>query len=374
MGRDAVREHDACGVFPVPDLAALSEPAIVSDMTWFRVLTPSGTGAVAVIEVVLADATAVGVTLAAFRPVPLRPLHEVPVGRVLFGQWVDEDVVVVRTDALRWEVHCHAGIAAVQRIVAELQQANAQPGGHFGQRDTSCDRPLKSLELAQRAVADAVTEVLPHCRTLHTAALVLAQMTNGLAAVMLEVDARQRLAATATIARHLTIPWRVALIGAPNVGKSSLLNALAGRERSIVSEVAGTTRDQLEADVVIDGWMVTLVDTAGVRDVAESELEAIGMSRSLRAMESCDLILHVLDATAPDALDDVELTGVAPVIRVLNKCDLLTASAEMSADVSVSAMNGDGLDALRSCVASRLVPVQITPDTHLLLQGLACSD
>jgi tRNA modification GTPase len=146
---------------------------------------------------------------------------------------------------------------------------------------------------------------------------------------------------------------RVALIGAPNAGKSSLLNRLLREERAIVTPVAGTTRDTVEEVTDIGGIPVVLVDTAGFSDAPDA-IEAIGIERARVAAARADAILLVLDAAgpAPALLADlVEVAGTRPALVALNKCDLprrLPAEAVPAAfpAVDVSAMRGDGLERL----------------------------
>ncbi len=150
--------------------------------------------------------------------------------------------------------------------------------------------------------------------------------------------------------RKLRDGLHVVLVGPPNAGKSSLLNALAGSERAIVTDVAGTTRDLLRESIRIDGVELTLVDTAGLREAGDA-IEAEGIRRARGELQRADLALVVLDARAPDAgraavADDI--TGVPRVLWLYNKADLLPAQAPESGSdrVLVSAKTGLGLDVL----------------------------
>src|SRR5439155_19937570 len=120
------------------------------------------------------------------------------------------------------------------------------------------------------------------------------------------------------VGRHLASPWRVAILGAPNVGKSSLANLLAGYQRSVVSPVPGTTRDVVTSVIAVDGWPVELVDTAGWRDAVESlERQGIGLARAAAA--AADLCLWILGAAALPAWPD----GALPAPHfVVNKSGL----------------------------------------------------
>lgn len=140
------------------------------------------------------------------------------------------------------------------------------------------------------------------------------------------------------------------IIGPPNAGKSSLLNALAGSARAIVTDQAGTTRDTLEETLRIDGVELTLVDTAGLRESGDV-IEAEGIRRARAELQRADLALAVVDARTARrdrAAMQAELNGVPEVLWVYNKADLLTTPQGPPADaVVVSARTGSGLDALR---------------------------
>jgi tRNA modification GTPase len=145
----------------------------------------------------------------------------------------------------------------------------------------------------------------------------------------------------------------VAIVGAPNAGKSSLLNALVGRDAAIVSAHAGTTRDVVEARLDLDGVPVTLADTAGLREAAEDEIEAEGVRRALRRAETADLVLAVFAAdSAPDAATLAALRGVDGLV-VVNKVDLAPPPASLDGvvPIAVSARTSDGVAGLRARLA-----------------------
>ena len=134
----------------------------------------------------------------------------------------------------------------------------------------------------------------------------------------------------------------VAIIGAPNVGKSTLLNALLGEQRAIVSDIQGTTRDTVEDTLVLDGILFRLIDTAGLRETNDT-IESMGIERSRRAMERAQIVVHVKDASLQDAsLQDAALQVSGTVIYVLNKADLLSGESRVkSQELRISAKNGD---------------------------------
>ena len=152
----------------------------------------------------------------------------------------------------------------------------------------------------------------------------------------------------------------VVIAGRPNAGKSSLLNALAGREAAIVTEIAGTTRDVLREHIHIDGMPLHVLDTAGLR-ITDDQVERIGVERALRAIGEADRVLLVVDASAPEAADPLalwpEFLDVAPqaekITLIRNKADLsgepieLRRCADGHVTLSLSARSGAGLELLR---------------------------
>jgi tRNA modification GTPase len=146
---------------------------------------------------------------------------------------------------------------------------------------------------------------------------------------------------------------QVVLIGQPNVGKSSLLNRLAGDEIAIVTPLAGTTRDTVRQEIQLEGIPLHIIDTAGLRDTSD-EIEKIGVARAWTAIEKANLALLIIDATRGIAAEDeailARLPANLPVLRVFNKIDLLGKEPQRSPDgpsVHLSAKTGEGLDLLR---------------------------
>jgi tRNA modification GTPase len=156
------------------------------------------------------------------------------------------------------------------------------------------------------------------------------------------------LLASARRGRLIREGLQVAIVGAPNVGKSSLFNALVGAPRAIVNDVPGTTRDLVTEVVDLEGLRVTLVDTAGLR-VSSDPVEAEGVERSRKAIAVADLVLNVSDGSPDKSL---QITDNKQLI-VFNKSDLL-GSREAPGAVFVSALNGEGVDELRRRIAAAL--------------------
>lgn len=171
------------------------------------------------------------------------------------------------------------------------------------------------------------------------------------------------LAATYDYGRILREGIRTAIVGKPNVGKSTLFNALSGCERSIVTDIAGTTRDVVEEQVRIGGYALRLSDTAGMRETDEV-IEQIGVERSMAALKEAELVLAVFDTSRPCSGEDASLLELLPAektICICNKSDLERVwepdAAKFADYVNISAKTNDNLSALQQAVkgfASRL--------------------
>ena len=144
----------------------------------------------------------------------------------------------------------------------------------------------------------------------------------------------------------------IVLAGEPNVGKSSLLNALAGQDLAIVTEIAGTTRDKVSQVIHLQGVPVTIIDTAGLRETSDL-IESIGIERTWDEISKADVVLHLVDVTQPTSPLDAEIDLVrarnSVVLTVMNKSDLLTDAVPPSDDsIRISARTGAGLENLKN--------------------------
>jgi tRNA modification GTPase len=272
------------------------------------------------------------------------------------------DPVVVTVPQIKpvpWvEVHCHGGTETVRCLLEILEKHGC--------------RVCAWSELEQATTADpwktaAILELV-QASTIRTAAVLLDQYHGAFARVLAEIQvtlAKDDLSETARLleslvqyakaGRHLTTPWKVAVIGPPNVGKSSLVNALAGFQRSVVAPTAGTTRDLVTTLIAADGWPVELIDTAGLRE-GES-LEGQGIRLAKDAAASADLCLWILDASAPPTWPEDDLREHGKIKFVANKTDLpLVWKIDESPALPVSALTGTGLANLLEAIARWLVP------------------
>ena len=322
--------------------------------------------------------------------------------RILYGHVVDasgegrlDEVLVLLMRAPRSftgedvvEIHCHGGVIVVQQV---LERVLDQPGvrralpGEFSQRAVLNGR----LDLTR---AEAVS-ALVSARSRRAAQLAMSGLDggiqvriNGLRDRLLDqltelearVDFEEDLPSLDGDAVHKELVavreellvliadgqrgqvvsqgLRLALVGRPNVGKSSLLNRLSRRERAIVTDLPGTTRDLLESEIVLEGVPITLLDTAGIRSTRDA-VELLGIARSEEAMASADLVLLIVDGHVGWTDADAELLERIPEhvphLVVANKVDLPGVAFPVPVDVHLSALDGRGEEQLVQAVLQR---------------------
>jgi tRNA modification GTPase len=180
-----------------------------------------------------------------------------------------------------------------------------------------------------------------------------------------------KMASTFQAGKLLREGLKVALVGRPNVGKSSLFNALLGHERAIVTEIAGTTRDQLHEKLVIENIPVSLIDTAGLRETTD-KVESIGVERSKRLMSDADLVIVILDGSqdlTPEDLEIIEQTKDLPRLVVVNKIDISENPKFQISDndlIRISAKTGENLDQLEKAIIEPFHPQDIEQSGFLI--------
>ncbi|MFM7311894.1 MAG: tRNA uridine-5-carboxymethylaminomethyl(34) synthesis GTPase MnmE [Cyanobium sp.] len=326
----------------------------------------AGAGSVAIVRLSGKRAEAIGRSLFAAAGSQVWDSHRVLYGHVVdpaSGERVDEALLLLmraprsftREDVV--ELHCHGGLEAVRRVLELVLAAGARRArpGEFSQRAFLNGRLDLTRAEALAALIDA--------RSRRAAQLAMAGLDGGiqrrigalrerLLDQLAELEARvdfeddlPPLDGTAVVAelkavqhelKQLVVEGeqgellrqglRVAIVGRPNVGKSSLLNLLSRRDRAIVTDLPGTTRDLLESELVLDGVPLTLIDTAGIR-ATDDPVERLGIARSHQALAAADAVLLLFDLAQGWSEDDERLRAMVPagvpLLLVGNKADLL---------------------------------------------------
>ncbi|MEX2179831.1 MAG: tRNA uridine-5-carboxymethylaminomethyl(34) synthesis GTPase MnmE [Gemmatimonadaceae bacterium] len=364
------------------------------DDTIVAIATAPGRGALAVIRVSGPRALDIGRRM--IEPFPAAP-RRATLARVLDaeGRVADEAIVVYQQGPASFtgedvvEVTCHGGAVTPASIAASFASRGARPAepGEFTRRAVlngkldliqaeaigdlvdAATRPAQRAALSQLDGGLSRRIVALRDRVIHLEALCAydidfpeeddgpipaARILDAAESTLADVEA---LLATAPVGEVVRAGAVVVIAGAPNVGKSSLFNALLGRRRAIVTDVPGTTRDALEAVTEADGWPIRLVDTAGLRETSEV-VERMGIEMSREYAERADVVLVCGDSASSlrDARDAVRTVTAAPVVEVRTKADLEVNGATRPADgtIWVSAASADGLDALARRIAETL--------------------
>ena len=396
------------------------------------VATPPGQGGIGIVRVSGEKAIEVASHMVRLRSgahlkdVPARKLcqvHLIETGAVpdasRSGRCLDDALVAVMPSPHSYtgedvvEIHCHGGPYLLERVCAQLLGCGArlaQPG-EFTRRaflngkldlaqaeavlDTIRARTETGLRMAQEQLRGALSQEIEGVRerligllahleaaidfteediTFVSGDSVISQLQEALACLV-------RLADSATEGRIFREGLTAAIIGRPNVGKSSLLNALLRTDRAIVTPIPGTTRDVLEEAVNIRGIPVRLLDTAGVRETTDP-VEHEGIARSLKTLAEADLVLLVVDGSSPLTDEDRHLMrrceGMT-LVRVINKIDLapdLPAGpsqhdqARDGTTVRISAKTGAGLDDLRDTIRGLFVRQEFEPSEAAVVTTL----
>lgn len=319
----------------------------------------TGAGAAALATIRVEGSGAVELVDAKFRGYGARSLPDLAIGAIAVGRWessTGEEVVVGRVAADAIEIHCHGGAMASRAVLQSL-----------------CDRGAVAIDWQDWAIArepDRISaealEALSRSTTERCALILLDQYQGALRRAIesmlallecgdvgraqCEVD---RLLATANLGKHLAMPFRVALVGPANVGKSSLLNRLLGFERAIVFEQPGTTRDVLDAQTTIGGWPFHFSDTAGMRS-ASDPIEQAGIEQALQVAAGADLALVCIakgdHSTAIEILPGRESNA----LLVGTKADL-AGRWPRPVEIETSARTGWGIDELLLRIERALV-------------------
>ena len=385
--------------------------------------TASGEGGIAIVRV--SGSACEAILSKVFRAKNGRPLANrvLTFGHVMDGSAViDEAMAVIfrapysytREDVA--EIHCHGSDVLVKRILLLLLSAGARMAepGEFtcraflnGRVDlTQAEAVMRMIRAgSERAMTSAIRQMEGGVSAfVRTAREEIIELLAEIAAAIdfpdeiEETETAQQVQARCRAIRDRLMAscdpragriedegLRVVLCGRPNAGKSSLLNALIGGERAIVTDIPGTTRDTLTESIQIDGIRVCLTDTAGLRETGDA-VERIGVARARKALDEADVRVLVLDGSSAIEEEDREaLCGLSPHVVVLSKGDLpaIVSAEDASKEfpdaqiISVCAPKGEGLDALRKLLIS-FAPLDgaessmLSQARHVQAAGKAC--
>ncbi|MCH9614671.1 MAG: tRNA modification GTPase MnmE [Chlamydiia bacterium] len=366
------------------------------------IATPPGEGGVAIIRI--SGDNALDVADRIFSgPVKKFATHTVHFGQILD---IDEGLAIPMLGEKSYtgedtvEIHCHGGSLIARQVLEAALNAGARAAlpGEFtfkafqnGRIDLTQAEAVQSLIAAKNTLAASSSKhqlegklrerIESFQKRLFEIAAILEAWVDfpeeGLEFASFEevtrtlkglIEEMETLQATYHDGKRLHAGFTLVLLGKPNVGKSSLLNALTGKERAIVTEIPGTTRDLIEEEIIIDNLHFRLVDTAGIRET-EEVVEKEGVRRSKQAAEEADLVLHVHDVR-----EYVQSEPAKNTLVILNKADLQTSDHE---GILVSAKTGEGMLALKAAIHAKVwkdgppSKEEVTLTNHRHFQALA---
>lgn len=365
------------------------------------IATPVGEGGIAVIRVSGREAIEKVQGCFTGKDLTVQPSHTVHFGRVVGsdGETVDEVLATLFRSPASYtgedtvEISCHGGVLVTQAVLETIlnQGVRAAEPGEFTQRAflngklelTQAEAVADLIHARSRRAVDAANQQLQgrlgeavrtfRTRIIDAAAMVELeldfieedvefadrdQLEELLTDLEREID---RLLDTYETGRLVSEGVRTVLAGRPNAGKSTLLNTLIGRDRAIVTEIAGTTRDTIDAEWSYEGLRFILTDTAGVRETTD-QIEAEGVRRSREALETADLVICLKDLTDPMSSEErkeiaelQKLAGDSPFMLVGTKLDLTEPAGEERTeyDLKISALSGENIEALKRVMKER---------------------
>lgn len=370
------------------------------ERTIAAIATPIGEGGVAIIRISGKEALFIADQVFS-GPVHTYQTHTAHLGKIVSkdGSVIDQALLLVMRSPRSYtgedtvEIHCHGGSFIAKKVLECVIEAGAESAhpGEFTQKaflngkiDLAQAEAVQQLIGAKNALALQIAEQQLEGKLSKTIAsfqkelvdiaaileawvdfpeedLEFASMDEVINHLLQLKEKMQQLSSTFHEGKMIHEGIALCLIGLPNVGKSSLMNALLGKERAIVTEIAGTTRDLLEESLRLGNLHFSITDTAGIRQTEEI-IEKEGIRRSKKAMEYADLILLILDATEPISLETQELINSAPkdkTLFVYNKIDLkkekeLFYEDAVDQTVFISAKQGWGLEELKKKIETTI--------------------
>ena len=388
----------------------------MAERTIAAVATPLGEGSVGVIRI--SGSEAFGVADNVFKSVSGKKIKDIAGYTALFGEVYSDDGRIDEAVALKFvapksytgenvvEISVHGGTLMVKEVLRAVLKGGAvlAAPGEFTKRaflngkidlvkaesvmglikarsmselkissSVHAGSTSKQLDAIEKNIVSAAASIAAYCDypeedlgEINTDTFIkeLSAVASSLEKMLNEYDA----------GKILREGIETVIIGRPNVGKSTLMNLLSGRERSIVTDIAGTTRDIIEDTVMLGDVPLRLADTAGIRD-SNDEVEKVGVDLARQRLSSSQLVLAVFDASGKPSRKDKELLDECkdkPLIVILNKCDKQGANfdeafAKGTEVVRMSAKTGEGINALKDAVARVTLTEQLSPDSAILV-------
>jgi len=372
--------------------------------------TPQGSGALGIIRVSGQDTFAIVNELFTAKNLSNQKTHTLHFGILEYeGEIIDEVVLSLFRNPRSYtgedviEISCHGSSYIQQRLLQVLIQLGARMAhpGEFTERaffngkmdltqaeavaDLIASNSKAAQQTALKQLRGGFSEDLQKLREelIHFAALIELELdfseedvefvdrTQFMRLIAAIKSATQQLIDSFRLGNVIKNGVRVAIIGRPNAGKSTLLNALLNEQRAIVSDIAGTTRDTIEETLNINGSLFRLIDTAGIREHSSDHIENLGIERSKANAEQSHIILYLIDSTDKE---DSELDWLAPykdkTIRVLNKVDVTIVQQEACVaedqTIKISAKQKLGIEALKQLMYQKVIGTELQTENTIV--------
>ena len=346
------------------------------------------------------------------------PTHTIHYGHICDGEEVIDEVMVLlmrgpksytREDTV--EIDCHGGVYVMRRVLETVIRYGARPAepGEFTKRaflngridlsqaesviDVIHAKNEFALKSSMKQLSGSVSNAIKEIRgiVLHEIAFIESALDDPehisldgypeqLQGIVEEVSGKiEKLLSTSDNGKILKEGISTVIVGKPNAGKSSLLNTLLGEERAIVTDIAGTTRDVLEEQINLNGIILNIIDTAGIRDT-EDVVEKIGVDKAKKYVKDADLIIYVVDSST--ALDEndfeiMELLRDKTAVVLMNKSDLqpVTTAEEVKSHldktvISISAKEQVGIDTLEETIKELFFHGEVTFNDEVYITNI----